>query len=133
MYILDTSVLSALRRSDRVPQMRDWLTTKADNTLFLSVITIGKIQREIGHLKRVNPDLAGDRQIWLDRTLLFFKDRLVSFGAEDARRWGELSADKGLAGDRLMIAATALVHGATVVTDNSTGFAAIGVQVENPF
>lgn len=133
MYILDTNVLSAVRRPDRAPQVRAWLSTKADTDLFLSVITLGEIQRGIRQQQTVNQDFAQDLQIWLDRTMLIFADRLLPFEAEDARIWGRLSADIGHPGADLMIAATALRHGSTVVTGNVSDFAPTGVQLENPF
>lgn len=133
MYLLDTNVLSAVRRPDRAPQVRAWLSTKADTDLFLSVITLGEIQRGIRQQQTVNQDFAQDLQIWLDRTMLIFADRLLPFDAEDARIWGQLSADIGHPGADLMIAATALRHGATVVTGNVADFSPTGVQLENPF
>ena len=133
MYLLDTNVLSAVRRPDRAPQVRAWLSSKAETDLFLSVITLGEIERGIRQQERRNPEFAGQLQAWLDRTVLIFADRLLPFEAEDARIWGRLSAEIGHPGADLMIAATALRHGATVVTGNVPDFAPTGVQLENPF
>lgn len=133
MYILDTNVLSAVRRPDRAPQVAAWLQGKPDEALFLSVITLGEIARGIRQQDRRDPAFARDLQLWLDRTVLLFSDRILSFGAEDARIWGRLSAEIGHAGADLMIAATALHHGATVVTGNVGDFAPTGVLLENPF
>lgn len=133
MYILDTNVLSAVRRPDRAPQVAAWLQGKPDEALFLSVITLGEIARGIRQQDRRDPAFARDLQLWLDRTVLLFSDRILPFGAEDARIWGRLSAEIGHAGADLMIAATALHHGATVVTGNVGDFAPTGVLLENPF
>ena len=133
MFILDTNVLSAVRRPDRASQVRAWLSSKSESELFLSVITVGEIERGIRLQTRSNPAFAHDLQIWLDRTMLVFADRLLSFTAEDARIWGRLSAEIGHSGADLMIAATALRHGATVVTGNVADFAPTGVTLENPF
>lgn len=133
MYILDTNVLSAIRRPDRAPQVHAWLKTKPDTDLYLSVITLGEIERGIRQQDKVNPDFARDLQAWLDRTMLVFADRLLSFGAQEARIWGKLSTEIGHSGADLMIAATALSHGATVVTGNVSDFVPTGVQLENPF
>ena len=65
--------------------------------------------------------------------MLVFGDRILEFGAEDARILERLSADIGHTGADLMIAATALHHGATVVTGNVEDFAPTGVTLENPF
>lgn len=106
---------------------------KGRSDLFLSVITLGEIERGIRQQERQNPKFADDLQAWLDRTALVFADRLLAFEAEDARIWGRLSAEIGHSGADLMIAATALKHGATVVTGNISDFAPTKVQLENPF
>ena len=69
----------------------------------------------------------------LDRTVLLFSDRLLAFEAEDARISGRLSAEIGHNGADLMIAASALRHGAIVVTGNISDFAPTGAALENPF
>ena len=133
MYVLDTNVISAIRRPDRAPQVTAWLRGKAEQDLFLSVITLGEIERGIRQQEVHNPDFARDLRSWLDRTVLLFSDRLLAFDAEDARIWGRLSAEIGHPGADLMIAATALRHAATVVTGNVSDFASTGAMIENPF
>ena len=133
MYLLDTNVISAARRPDRAPQVARWLAGKQEAELFLSVVTLGEIERGIRQQERVNPEFAADLKSWVDRTVRLFGDRLLEFGAEDARIWGRLTADLGHAGADLMIAATALTHGATVVTRNTDDFIPTGARVENPF
>lgn len=133
MYILDTSVISAVRSPDRAPQVAAWLRGKAEQDLFISVITLGEIARGIRQQDSRDADFARDLRDWLDRTMLLFADRLLPFGAAEARIWGRLSADIGHDGADLMIAATALHHGAVVVTGNVRDFAPTGVIVENPF
>ncbi|MCV2866386.1 type II toxin-antitoxin system VapC family toxin [Defluviimonas sp. WL0075] len=133
MYILDTNVISAVRRPDRAPQVAAWLKGRAEQDLFLSVITLGEIERGIAAQERRDPGFAADLRAWLDRTMLIFSDRILGFEAEDARIWGRLSHQLGHPGADLMIAATALRHGATVVTGNGADFAPTGVRLENPF
>lgn len=133
MYILDTNVISAVRRPDRAPRVEAWLRGKAEQELFLSVITLGEIERGIRQQESRDLDFARDLRAWLDRTILLFSDRLLAFGAEDARIWGRLSSEIGHTGADLMIAATALHHGAAVVTGNVSDFSPTGVAVENPF
>ena len=133
MFILDTNVISAVRRPDRAPQVATWLRGKAEQDLFLSVITLGEIERGIRQQEVRDPAFASDLRIWLDRTVLLFSDRLLAFEAEDARIWGRLSAEIGHSGADLMIAATALRHGAIIVTGNVSDFAPTGAAVENPF
>ena len=133
MYLLDTNVISAVRRPDRAPQVAAWLRGKPESVLFLSVITLGEIERGIRAQERQNPAFAADLRAWMDRTVRLFSDRLLPFGAEEARIWGRLSQDIGHDGADLMIAATALANGATVVTGNVEDFRPTGVALEDPF
>ncbi|MBL3561708.1 type II toxin-antitoxin system VapC family toxin [Rhodovulum sulfidophilum] len=133
MYLIDTNVISAVRRPDRAPQVRAWLAARPEPELFLSVITLGEIERGIRQQETRDPGFARDLRVWLDRTMLVFADRLLPFGAAEARIWGRLSAEIGHPGADLMIAATALQHGATVVTGNVPDFEPTGVAIENPF
>lgn len=133
MYLLDTNVISALRRPERAPQVAAWLQGKAESDLFLSVVTLGEVERGIARQERVDTAFARDLRVWLDRTVLLFSDRLLTFGAEEARLWGQLSARIGHGGADLMIAATALRHGAVVVTGNVDDFTPTGARIENPF
>lgn len=133
MYILDTNVISAIRRPDRAPQVAAWLRGKAEADLFLSVITLGEIERGIRAQEVRNPAFAADLRGWLDCTLRLFGDRLLPFTAQDAVIWGRLSQDLGHSGADLMIAASALARGATVVTGNVEDFRPTGVLLENPF
>ncbi len=133
MYLLDTNVISAVRRPDRAPQVAAWLKGRAEHDLFLSSITLGEIERGIWQQEDRNPEFAKDLRAWLDRTMLIFADRILAFEAEDARIWGRLSQQIGHSGADLMIAATALRHGAIIVTGNVEDFQPTGAVVENPF
>ena len=133
LYILDTNVISALRRPDKAPQVAAWLSARNEAELFLSVVTLGEIARGIRRQERVNPGFAADLQLWLDRTTSLFSDRILPFSAEDALIWGRLSQDLGHNGADLMIAATALARDGVVVTGNVDDFAPSGCRIENPF
>lgn len=133
MYILDTDVLSALRRPERKPRLAQWLRHQHEESLFLSVVTLGEIERGIMLQRVKNPDFAAELETWLEKTSTLFADRLLAFGASEARLWGKLSARLGNNGADLLIAATALVAGATVVTGNTSDFIPTGVAVEDPF
>jgi predicted nucleic acid-binding protein len=133
MFLLDTDVISSVRRPDRAPQVAAWLRGRPEASLFVSVVTLGEIGRGIRAQETHNPAFAADLRAWADRTLRLFGDRLLPFDAEAARIWGRLSQDLGHGGADLMIAATALAHGATVVTGNVADFRPTGVVLENPF
>ena len=111
MYVLDTNVISALRRPDRAPKVAAWLQRRAETELFLSVITLGEIERGIRAQERINPVFAADLRAWVDRTVRLFSDRLLPFGAEEARIWAAGAGHRPWEGWYLMIAATALAQG----------------------
>lgn len=133
MYLIDTNVLSALRRPERNPALVAWLRSQDEARLYLSVVTLGEIGRGIASQARRNPVFADDLRAWIDRTVAIFTDRLVPFGAGEARIWGRLSAELGHDGADLLIAATALARGWTVVTGNRRHFEPTGVALLDPF
>lgn len=133
IFIIDTNVISAVRRADRAPKVAAWLAGKSEADLFLSVITLGEIERGIRRQETRAPDLARDLRHWLERTVSVFGDRLLDFTAQDARVWGDLSARIGHAGADLMIAAQALSRDAAVVTGNGADFAPTGARIIDPF
>lgn len=133
IHILDTNVISALRRPDRAPRVAAWLADQQETDLYLSVITLGEIERGIWLQEPVNPTFAADLRHWLDRTVTVFADRLIDFTPQDALVWGKLSAQIGHPGADLMIAAQALARDAVVVTGNGLDFAPAGVRIVDPF
>ena len=133
IYILDTNVISAVRRAGRAPSVAAWLRAQPEEALFLSAVTLGEIERGIARQEGRDPGFAADLRGWLDRTTRLFADRILPFGAEEARIWGRLSAGIGHGGADLMIAATALARGATVVTGNISDFEPTGVALLDPF
>jgi predicted nucleic acid-binding protein len=81
----------------------------------------------------MNPVFAEALTAWLDRTVDIYGDRILSVDTPVARRWGRLSARIGHGGADLLVAATALEHGFTVITRNVRHFVPTGVPVKNPF
>jgi hypothetical protein len=133
IYILDTNVISAVRRAGRAPKVAAWLAGKSEADLFLSVITLGEIERGIRRQEGRDPEFAQDLRHWLERTVAIFGDRVLDFTAQDALVWGDLSARIGHAGADLMIAAQALSRDAAVVTGNGADFAPTGARIIDPF
>lgn len=133
MLILDTNVISGLRQPERVPELVTWLERQNDADLYLSVVTLGEIERGIARQDLLDPGFARDLRDWMTRTMQLFADRLLPIDAQSARIWGQLSAQLGHAGADLLIAATALRHDAVVVTRNVSDFLPTGCRVENPF
>jgi predicted nucleic acid-binding protein len=133
MYLLDTVVLSELRKRHRNPKVVEWIGQRVSSELYLSVVTVGEIERGIAQQKRRNPEFSRELSFWLDRVLSLYGDRILQIDTPITRRWGRLSADLGHDGPDLLIAATALEHGLTVVTRNTRHFEPTGVAVINPF
>jgi predicted nucleic acid-binding protein len=133
MFLLDTDILSALRRRVRHPEAVAWLEAQRTVNLHLSVVTIGEIERGVAQQERRDPSFAEELARWLDLVLAWYGDRILMVDIPTARRWGRLSAALGHAGADLLIAATALEHGLTVVTRNVRHFDPTGVDVVNPF
>ena len=132
MFLLDTDVLSALRRRERQPQIVDWLDRQPTTDLYLSVVTIGEVERGIIQQQRRNPPFANDLSLWRDTVLAWYGDRILDVDLPIARRWGRLTAEVGHRAVDLMIAATALEHGLTVVTRNVKDFEPTGVETFDP-
>jgi predicted nucleic acid-binding protein len=133
MFLIDTVTLSELRRRQRDPMVVTWFERQRTTELFLSAISIGKIERGIARQRATDPDFADALAAWLDRVLVLYGERIVPFDLRTARRWGALSAALGNDSADLMIAATALEHGLTIVTRNVTDFEPTGVAVLDPF
>lgn len=133
MLILDTNVLSALRRPDRHPRVAQWLHQQRDDQLFLSVVTLGEIERVLARQETINPEIGRDLRDWIGRTVTLFSDRILPIGAVEAQIWGRLSVRIGHAGVDLLIAATALAQQGTVVTGNLAGFQPTGCKIIDPF
>ena len=132
MFLIDTDVLSALRRRDRNPAIVQWVENQRMADLHISVVTVSEIERGITQQQRHNPAFARDLAAWLDRVLGWYGDRILFVDVATARRWGQLSAALGNDSADLLIAATALEHGLTVVTRNVRHFEATGVSVLDP-
>ena len=133
MYLLDTNVVSALRRPERSPVVVRWLENQRFTDLYLSVITVGEIERGSVQQQRLDPTFARELASWLDEVIGVYGDRILGVDVATARRWGQLSATTGHSSEDLLIAATALEHGLTVVTRNVRHFEPTGVRVVNPF
>ena len=133
MFLLDTDVLSALRRRERNLDMARWVGTQRTTDLYLSVATVGEIERSIMRQQRRAPGFVRGLALWLDRLLAWYGERILPVDVATARRWGRLSATLGYDSPDLLIAATALEHGLTVVTRNVRHFEPTGVAVVGTF
>ena len=132
-YLVDTNVISELRRREPDPNVVEWFQQRPSTALFISVLTLGEIRKGI---ELVTDSKRKLRLLdWLEVELpKFFAGRTLPVDLAVADRWGRLQADAGRplpAVDSLM-AATALHHGLRVVTRNARDFAFPGLAVINP-
>lgn len=125
-------VLSALRKRHRDPRLVAWLNATSSMDLYLSVVTIGEIEKGIAKQLRIDPPFAARLADWLDATLRRYQGRILPVDVAVARRWGRLADAQHHAGADLLIAATALEHGLTVVTRNIRHFTGTGALLFDP-
>jgi predicted nucleic acid-binding protein len=133
MYLLDTVVVSELRKRRTDPKLAAWIGSVPAHEIHLSVLTIAEIETGIEQQKKVNPTFAAELATWQAQTMVVYGDRVLPLTAGIGRRWGRLIAQVGHRGFDLGIAATALEHGLTVITRNITDFAPTGAATLNPF
>ena len=133
MILLDTVVLSELRKNKPNAGVLDYLTAQAADTVFLSAMTIGEIEAGIEKQKSASPAFAEELSQWLSLMELQFAQFILPVTPAIAKLWGRLCVQTGNKGIDNLIAATALVHNLTVVTRNVKDFEAAGARVFNPF
>ena len=133
MFLIDTMVLSELRKNQPSPLVQNWLSQQAAAQLFVSVVSLGEIERGAEKQRALNPEFSVALFHWLETLQNKFADRILSVTPAVARRWGALSATLNRNDIDLLIAATAQVHQLTVVTRNDKHFADTGVCVVDPF
>jgi predicted nucleic acid-binding protein len=132
LYLLDTNVVSELRRPRPHGGVLAWLRGVADTDLFLSAITLGELQAGVEITREQDAVKAAAIERWVDRVAE--TSQVLAIDARVCRAWARLMHRRSddLIEDA-MIAATAEVHGLTVVTRNVRDFAVFGVGTLNPF
>jgi predicted nucleic acid-binding protein len=136
-FLLDTNIPSELIRSHSDPRVASWVYAQNEQSLYLSVISIGELRRGFVLLP------ASKRRIeleqWFENDLIpRFQGRILPITQMIADRWGVLDAHRQMKGIPLrtadgLIGATALEHSLTVVTRNAKDFVGLGVKIFNPW
>jgi predicted nucleic acid-binding protein len=131
-YLLDTNVVSELRKTKPHGGVTAWIEGLQDHQLYLSVVTIGELQRGIERTRKLDEQKVGEISKWVDR--LEKSQNVLSMDSSCFREWARLMEGKSehLLEDA-MIAATARVHGLTVASRNEKNFQTLGVPMMNPF
>jgi predicted nucleic acid-binding protein len=135
VYLIDTNVISELRKGDRAHAgVVRFLRTAAPDSLFLPVQTLGELRRGVENIRlRRDLDQAQRLEQWLDLVVQSYGDRILDFDHECAQMWGCLLAQSPQHPIDRQIAAIALLYDFTVVTRNTPDFDGTGVRLLNPF
>ena len=133
-YLLDTNIVSELRRRDRTNAgVLSWFHSVDDDELFLSVMTLGEIRKGIEQLRRRDATQAVVLEQWLNTLETTFVGRLLAVDSDAADQWGKLQAIRPVPIVDALLAATCLRDTLTLVTRNDTDFDGLGISVLNPF
>ena len=133
MYLLDTMVVSEFPKRNKNLKVIEWLASKRPGELFVSVISLGEINRGIVLQKRINPEFANRLQQWLKEFSTTYSENLLPVTQEIALTFGNISATVGNSSLDNLIAATAKIHNLTVATRNIKHFKMTGVACVNPW
>lgn len=131
-YLLDTNVVSELRKVRPHGAVVAWISDLLDEQLFVSAVSLGEVQRGIERVRHSDAQKAEEIERWLDQIVASYQ--ILAMDAKCFREWGRLTCQKP---DQLledaMIAATARVHGLIVATRNERDFNQFGIHCLNPF
>lgn len=127
-WLLDTCALSEYAKRAPARQVIDWLDEQDESSLYLSVITIGEIEKGILKLRPADPRRSQKLTAWLGKAEQRFAGRILPLDTAALRVWGQIAAHTELSGQPLpimdaLLMATAQCHGLTIVTRNVQDFA----------
>ena len=132
MYLLDTNVVSELRRARPHGAVLDWIADVPAEQVFVSAVTVGEIQAGIEITREQDEVKAEELEAWLDRVLVSYG--VLPMDAPAFREWARLMHRRSdTMSEDAMIAATAITHRLTVVTRNVSDFSLLGVDLHNPW
>lgn len=135
MYILDTNVISELRKGRKThPNVRKWAQPLPSGSLYISVISVLELEIGILLVNRRDKQQGAILRAWMDGHVLpTFSSRILAIDTAVAQRCATLHVSNPRSDRDALIAATALVHGLTVATRNVAHFERTGVAVLNPW
>ncbi len=133
-YLLDTNVVSEIRKPHRDASVAAWFDEVDSSELYLSVLVVGEIRQGIERLRRRRDEKQADViDDWVRELKASFADRLLPVSLGVAERWGRLNATRPLPVVDGLLAATALEHDLTLVTRERGGFADCGARLLDPW
>jgi predicted nucleic acid-binding protein len=131
-YLLDTNALSEFLKRTPNRNVIDWFARTDESDQFISVFSIGEIQK--GIKKLASSRRRNELQPWFDQLIIRYQTRILPFGLETAKIWGKLLIDAERRGQLIpivdsQIAATAIEHDLTIITRNTSDFSAAKASV----
>ena len=132
-FLLDTNVISELRKRRCDPVVARWFAAVSDDDLFIGVLVLGELRRGLESIRRRDPASARALDRWLLGVHETFAARILPVDARVVDTWGRINVPNRLPAIDGLMAATALVHGLTLVTRNTADVAASGVPLRNPW
>lgn len=132
-YLLDTNIVSELRRPLRLKKLDDLIKNQPLSSLYISVLTVGELRKGFVKLKRKEEIRSANLASWIDGVISFYGERILPVDMQIAMQWAQISAVRTLPAIDTLLAATAIVHDLTLVTRNTKDVADTGVQLLNPW
>lgn len=132
-FLLDTNVISEIRKPHGNPNVERWFVSIPDDSTFLSALVIGEIRAGIEKIRRRDPQQTLGLERWIVDLRHRFADRILPVTAEVAEEWARMNTPNPVPIIDGLIAATAKVHNLTLVTRDTGQLAQHGVRVLNPF
>jgi toxin FitB len=134
MFLIDTNIISEVRKGERCDaRVANWYTAIADTNIFLSVLVLGEIRRGVELARRTDARKADALASWLKLVEQTFGPHILPINAAVADEWGRMSALRPIPVIDGLLAATAKVHGLTLVTRDADGLQGLGASILNPF
>jgi toxin FitB len=133
-YLVDTNVISEIGKGERCnANVAAWYASIESTEIYLSVLVLGEIRKGVERARGSSRERAGKLEAWLLMVREAFAARILVVNEAVSDEWGRMSAKRPLPGADGLLAATAKVHGLTLVTRNIKDVADLGADLLDPF
>jgi predicted nucleic acid-binding protein len=134
MYLIDTNIISELRKGDKCDRnVAAWYASVDESELYLSVLVLGEIRKGIERTRSNNPTQAQALESWLSEVEQAFANRILTVDSKVADEWGRMTAKRSVSTIDALLAATAKIARMTLVTRNVSDVADLDADIFNPF